>query len=108
MIRGYSTTASASVFQTEDEGSIPFIRSINKLRVSLSYYFINMIANIDDIRLEQFLRNRNSGKLVWKTKEGKIIPLKELSDEHLTNILNVYSRNKDRITNIKPSSLNFY
>lgn len=67
-----------------------------------------MIANIDDIRLEQFLRNRNSGKLVWKTKEGKIIPLKELSDEHLTNILNVYSLNKDQTTNIKPSSLNFY
>lgn len=67
-----------------------------------------MIANIDDIRLEQFLRNRNSGKLVWKTKEEKIIPLKELSDKHLTNILNVYSRNKDQTTNIKPSSLNFY
>ena len=67
-----------------------------------------MIANIDELRLEEFLRSRNSGKLVWKTKEGKIIPLKELSDEHLTNILNVYSRNKDRITNIKPSSLNFY
>lgn len=67
-----------------------------------------MIANIDDIRLEQFLRNRNSGKLVWKTKEEKIIPLKELSDEHLTNILNVYSRNKDQTTNINPSSLNFY
>ena len=67
-----------------------------------------MIANIDDIRLEQFLRSRNSGKLVWKTKEGKIIPLKELSDEHLTNILNVYSLNKDQTTNIKPSSLNFY
>ena len=108
MIRGYSTTASASVFQTEDEGSIPFIRSINKLRETLSYYFINMIANIDELRLEQFLRNRSSGKLVWKTKEGKIIPLKELSDEHLTNILNVYSRNKDQTTNIKPSSLNFY
>ena len=67
-----------------------------------------MIATIEDLKLEQFLRSRNSGKLVWKTKEGKIIPLKELSDEHLTNILNVYSRNKDRITNIKPSSLNFY
>ena len=67
-----------------------------------------MIATIDDIRLEQFLRNRNSGKLIWKTKEGKIIPLKELSDEHLTNILNVYSLNKDQTTNIKPSSLNFY
>lgn len=67
-----------------------------------------MIATIEDLRLEQFLRNRNSGKLVWKTKEGRIIPLKELSDEHLTNILNVYSRNKDQITNIKPSSLNFY
>lgn len=67
-----------------------------------------MIATIDDIRLEQFLRNRNSGKLIWKTKEGKMIPLKELSNEHLTNILNVYYRNKDQITNIKPSSLNFY
>ena len=108
MIRGYSTTASASVFQTEDENSIPFICFINKLRETLSYYFINMIANIDELRLEQFLRNRNSGKLVWKTKEGRIIPLKELFDEHLTNILNVYYRNKDQITNIKPSSLNFY
>ena len=67
-----------------------------------------MIATVEDLRLEQFLRNRNSGKLIWKTKEGKIIPLKELSDEHLTNILNVYYRNKDQITNIKPSSLNFY
>lgn len=67
-----------------------------------------MIATIEDLRLEQFLRNRNSGKLVWKTKEGRIIPLKELSDEHLTNILNVYSLNKDQTTNIKPSSLNFY
>lgn len=67
-----------------------------------------MIATIEDLKLEQFLRNRNSGKLVWKTKEGKIIPLKELSDEHLTNILNVYSLNKDQTTNIKPSSLNFY
>ena len=67
-----------------------------------------MIATIEDLKLEQFLRNRNSGKLVWKTKEGRIIPLKELSDEHLTNILNVYSLNKDQTTNIKPSSLNFY
>ena len=67
-----------------------------------------MIATIEDLRLEQFLRSRNSGKLVWKTKEGKIIPLKELSDKRLTNILNVYSLNKDQTTNIKPSSLNFY
>ena len=55
-----------------------------------------MIATLEDLKFEQFLRNRNSGKLVWKTKEGKIIPLKELSDEHLTNILNVYSLNKDQ------------
>ena len=67
-----------------------------------------MIATIEDLRLEQFLRNRNSGKLVWKTKEGRIIPLKEVSDEHLQNIIKVYSRNKDQTTSIKPSSLNFY
>lgn len=67
-----------------------------------------MIATIEDLKLEQFLRNRNSGKLIWKTKEGRVIPLKELSDQHLTNILNAYSRNKEQITTIKPSSLNFY
>ena len=67
-----------------------------------------MIATIEDLRLEQFLRNRNSGKLVWKTKEGRIIPLKEVSDEHLRNIIKVYSKNKEQTTNIKPSSLNFY
>lgn len=67
-----------------------------------------MIATIEDLRLEQFLRKRNLGTLIWKTKEEKIIPLKELSDEHLTNILNVYSQNKNQTTNIKPSSLNFY
>lgn len=67
-----------------------------------------MIATIEDLRLEQFLRNRNSGKLVWKTKEGRIIPLKELSDEHLQNIIKVYSKNKEQTTAIKPSSLNFY
>lgn len=67
-----------------------------------------MIATIEDLRLEQFLRNRNSGKLVWKTKEGRIIPLKEVSDEHLQNIIKVYSKNKEQTTNIKPSSLNFY
>lgn len=67
-----------------------------------------MIATIEDLKLEQFLRNRNSEKLVWKTKEGRIIPLKELSDEHLQNIIKVYSKNKEQTTNIKPSSLNFY
>ena len=67
-----------------------------------------MIATIEDLRLEQFLRNRNSGKLVWKTKEGRIIPLKEVSDEHLQNIIKVCSKNKEQTTAIKPSSLNFY
>lgn len=67
-----------------------------------------MIATIEDLKLEQFLRNRNSEKLVWKTKEGRIIPIKELSDEHLQNIIKVYSKNKEQTTNIKPSSLNFY
>lgn len=30
--------------------------------------------------------------MVWKTKDGTKIPIKDLSDEHLNNILNLISR----------------
>lgn len=49
-----------------------------------------MIATEEDLKLEYWLRKRKSGKLMWRTKNGDEIPIKDLSDEHLKNILNMF------------------
>jgi len=40
-------------------------------------------ADINDMRLELWLRKRNAGEILWKTKDGRIIALKDMADEHL-------------------------
>lgn len=45
-------------------------------------------ADITDILQERWLRRRDSGELVWKTKGGIEIPIKDLSDDHIENIIN--------------------
>lgn len=67
-----------------------------------------MIATEEELRLEKFLRERESGKLIWKDKEGHIIPLKDLTSEHLDNILRAKEVHTETSTAIKPSSFNFY
>lgn len=52
-------------------------------------------AKISDLLNEKWLRMRNNGLLVWKTKDGKIIPLKDLDDNHLDNIINMLSEQSD-------------
>lgn len=42
------------------------------------------IADLDELWTELLSRN---GVLVWKTREGKIIPIRELTDSHLKNII---------------------
>lgn len=54
-----------------------------------------MKATFKDIMAELWLRKRNSGCIVWTTKDGKKIPIKDLSDEHLVNIVNMLLRNKE-------------
>jgi len=49
-----------------------------------------MIATEEDLRLEYWLRKRNSGRLMWRTKNGDEIPIKDLSDKHLVNILDMF------------------
>lgn len=44
-------------------------------------------ADIDDLRLEQWLRRRNSGLLVWQTRDGKEIPVKDMTDQHISNAI---------------------
>lgn len=49
-------------------------------------------ADIEDIRLEMWLRERERGEILWKTKSGDEISIKDLSDKHLENILKMVER----------------
>ena len=56
---------------------------------------IEEIASKKDLELELFLRKRQAGILVWKTQDGKEIPIKDLKDGHLVNILNMLDRKEE-------------
>ena len=56
---------------------------------------IEEIASKKDLELELFLRKRQAGILVWKSKDGKEIPIKDLKDGHLVNILNLLDRKEE-------------
>ena len=64
-----------------------------------------MNATIEDIRLEIWLRMRNSGDLVWKSK-SKEIPIKDMELSHLLNTYQLLLRkSKSESTDIDSSSL---
>lgn len=60
---------------------------------------VEEIASKGDLMLELFLRKRETGSLVWKTKEGKNIPIKDLSDEHLLAIIRMIDRKSEQTWN---------
>ena len=41
----------------------------------------------NELLMEKYLRDRDAGKIQWHTQDGRWIPVKELSYEHLTNII---------------------
>ena len=63
-----------------------------------------MEANLTDLLKEQWLRNRNSGNLTWTTRDGKVIPIKDMSDNQLKNTINMIIMNK----NEREQQLNAY
>lgn len=54
-----------------------------------------MKATIDDLCKEQWLRRRNAGEIKWITKDGKEIPINEMSDSHLENAIQCVIKAKE-------------
>lgn len=54
-----------------------------------------MKATLEDLERELWLRDRNAGTIIWTTKDGKEIPINEMSDEHLLNTINMIKRVKN-------------
>lgn len=44
-------------------------------------------ATIQDMKLELWLRQRNSGSICWTTKEGKDVSIKDMDNSHLVHTL---------------------
>ena len=49
--------------------------------------FTRRVASLEDLYRELWLRERNNGTLVWETKYGTKVPIKNMSDQHLINTI---------------------
>lgn len=49
-------------------------------------------ADLEDLYMERFLRNREKGNIVWTTRLGNEIPINEMSDTHLYNTIAMLER----------------
>lgn len=46
-----------------------------------------MNATLTDLKLELWWRRRNADSLIWKTKNGEQISLRDMTDAHLENAI---------------------
>ena len=53
-------------------------------------------ATLEDLEREVWLRARNEGSIVWTTKNGDQIPIKDMSTQHLVNTINLLYRNIEK------------
>ena len=54
-------------------------------------------AGYNDLRIELWLRLREAGEIAWITKQGKAIPLKEMTTTHLVNAIKIFNRNENNL-----------
>ena len=52
-------------------------------------------ATIDDLLLERWLRRRNSGEICQVSRDGIETPIKDMSDEYLSNAIKCAERYDD-------------
>lgn len=54
-------------------------------------------AGINDLEREAWLRAREKGEIVWQTKDGRQIPIKEMTYEHLVNTIRMLIRHEEML-----------
>lgn len=52
-------------------------------------------ARYKDIKMELWLRERDSGEIRWITKDGKELPIKDMTTNHLRNVMEMIERVDD-------------
>lgn len=60
-----------------------------------------MNADLMDLKFEAWLRARNNGTLVWQTQNGTCIPIKDMTDNHLVNAINMLEREAEEEANLE-------
>lgn len=66
-----------------------------------------MKASLFDLQLERWLRARNNGDIVWTTKEGNQVPIKNMTDTHLVNTINMLERKSIEELNLEDAIESF-
>lgn len=54
----------------------------------------------NELLMEKYLRERDAGKIAWRTENGKYISVKDLDDHHLDNIINMIDRYREEIEHL--------
>jgi len=54
----------------------------------------------DELLMEKYLRERDAGKIAWRTEDGKWVSIKDLDDQHLDNIINMLDRYREEIQHL--------
>lgn len=53
-------------------------------------------ATLQDLKLELWLRQRNSNNIVWTTKDNRDISIKDMDNNHLVNTINMLEKQAEK------------